>query len=111
MRSPSSLIVPRQIRAVDCGPLVVRVGPGSVCAEGGGYDAYPVRGCGTSSLPNPRASAAQLKTMDGELSLSRRVLHNIINRARRNKVVAAAIMLMCLGLIGVIIYLMVSGGK
>ena len=48
--------------------------------------------------------------MDGELSLSRRVLHGIINRARRNKAVAGLIMLMCMGLIGVIIYLIVSGG-
>jgi len=51
----------------------------------------------------------QLKGMDGELSRSRRILYSIINRARRNKAVAALIMLMCLALIGIIIYLIIRG--
>ena len=55
------------------------------------------------------AMPPQLKGMDGELSRSRRILYSIINRARRNKAVAALIMLMCLALIGIIIYLIIRG--
>eukprot|EP00911_Craspedida_sp_UC1_P001268 UC1_evm1s956 len=51
-------------------------------------------------------SRGRLRNMDGELSTSRRVLRNIIDRARRNKAVTAIIILMCLAVIGIIIYLM-----